>query len=92
MPITSPTLTPVQRPSRLRRLGMSITLLGIVAYLGFLAIHISPHAGGSDSSGYLNSARLLAQGKFFAPVRSLPENSSVAFGEMAFVFIPQAIA
>ncbi len=84
MPITSPTLTPVQRPSRLRRLGMSITLLGIVAYLGFLAIHISPHAGGSDSSGYLNSARLLAQGEFFAPVRSLPENSSVAFGEMAF--------
>ena len=84
MPPASPTLIATPPATYLRRGWMTITLIGVVAYLGILSTHMSPHAGGSDSSGYLTSARLLAQGEFFAPVRSLPENSSVAFGEMAF--------
>lgn len=84
MPPASPTLIATPPATYLRRGWMTIPLIGVVAYLGILSTHISPHAGGSDSSGYLTSARLLAQGKFFAPVRSLPEHSSVAFGAMAF--------
>lgn len=84
MPPASPTLIATPPATYLRRGWMTITLIGVVAYLGILSTHISPHAGGSDSSGYLTSARLLAQGQFFAPVRSLPEHSSVAFGPMAF--------
>ena len=84
MPPASPTLIATPPATYLRRGWMTITLIGVVAYLGILSTHISPHAGGSDSSGYLTSARLLAQGEFFAPVRSLPEHSSVAFGAMAF--------
>ena len=84
MPPASPTLIATPPATYLRRGWMTITLIGVVAYLGILSTHMSPHAGGSDSSGYLTSARLLAQGEFFAPVRSLPEHSSVAFGAMAF--------
>ncbi|MCX6948527.1 MAG: glycosyltransferase family 39 protein [Opitutae bacterium] len=84
MPPASPTLIATPPATYLRRGWMTITLIGVVAYLRILSTHMSPHAGGSDSSGYLTSARLLAQGQFFAPVRSLPEHSSVAFGTMAF--------
>ena len=46
--------------SRLRWLG----LLALAAYAVFLARNTAVVAGGSDSSGYLNSARLFAEGKF----------------------------
>jgi len=40
-----------------------------LAYVCFLAWYHCPYAGGSDSSGYLNSARLLLAGKLSTPVR-----------------------
>ena len=43
-----------------------------LAYAAFIYLHGSPFAAGSDSSGYLNSARLLARGEFTAPIRTLP--------------------
>lgn len=44
----------------------------VAAYGGLLAATASPHASGSDQSGYLNCARLLAEGRRFAPLRSIP--------------------
>jgi hypothetical protein len=50
--------------------GRQLLLAGLViAYLAFLAWYHCPYAGGSDSSGYMNSARLLLEGKFSTPVR-----------------------
>lgn len=42
------------------------------AYAWFLFQRGASYAGGSDSSGYLNSARLLAHGKVSEPVRTIP--------------------
>jgi len=45
---------------------------GAILYAGFLAWYHAPYAGSSDASGYLNSARLLLDGKLSTPVR-VPE-------------------
>jgi hypothetical protein len=55
----------------------------VIAYALFLARYISPHASGSDSSGYLNSARMLDHGIFLAPVRVLPGHTVTEFGGLA---------
>lgn len=60
---------PNPSPVRSDRILGGLLLLGAVAYAIFLYCHGSPIAGGSDSSGYLNSARLLEQHRFFADVR-----------------------
>ena len=44
----------------------AVALLGYAAFLG---LNFSPFAGGSDSSGYLNAAKLLARGQLTAPPR-----------------------
>jgi hypothetical protein len=41
----------------------ALIALGLIIYAVFLATHVGAYAGGSDSSGYLNNARLLATGK-----------------------------
>jgi hypothetical protein len=47
-------------------------LLGLLGYGIFLAIYYVPIAGGSDSSGYLNSARMLAHGQLTTEFRAIP--------------------
>lgn len=42
----------------------------VILYAGFLAWYHAPYAGSSDASGYLNSARLLLDGKLSTPVRA----------------------
>jgi len=37
--------------------------LAVIGYAVFLALNVAPIAGGSDSSGYLNSARLITEGR-----------------------------
>src|SRR5260221_5592561 len=50
--------------------GRLLLLAGLaLVYVTFLAWYHCPYAGGSDSSGYLNSARLLLAGKLSTPVR-----------------------
>lgn len=44
----------------------------VLAYGGLLAATASSHASGSDQSGYLSCARLLASGERFAAVRPVP--------------------
>ncbi len=65
--------------------------LGLIAFAGYLAFigsHTAVVAGGSDSSGYLNSGRLLSQGKLLTDLRPPP-----AFGPRADLdpmhFLPQ---
>ncbi len=54
--------------------GKLILLAGAVAaYVFFIAWYHAPYAGGSDSSGYLNSARLLLTGRLTAPLTLPPE-------------------
>jgi hypothetical protein len=43
-----------------------------LAYALFIYLNCSPYAAGSDSSGYLNSARLLSKGEFTTLNRTLP--------------------
>ncbi|HWA26859.1 MAG TPA: hypothetical protein VG734_14465 [Lacunisphaera sp.] len=50
--------------------GSLLILAGLAAaYVCFLAWYHCPYAGGSDSSGYMNSARLLLAGRVSTPVR-----------------------
>lgn len=44
----------------------------VLAYGALLGATASPHASGSDQSGYLNCARLLASGERFAAIRPVP--------------------
>lgn len=46
-----------------------IAWIGFFAYAVFLASHMTVVAGGSDSSGYLNSARLFAAGEWETTLR-----------------------
>ncbi|HYP15727.1 MAG TPA: hypothetical protein VEQ65_00840, partial [Opitutus sp.] len=66
-----------RRARRLRaalpRWGMAIALIVLFAYGAFIAVHCAAVAGGSDSSGYLNSAKLLASGRLTADARPIPE-------------------
>lgn len=47
--------------------------LGLVAYAAFVAAHTSPVASGSDSAGYLLSARLLTEGRLTTALRTVPD-------------------
>jgi hypothetical protein len=48
-----------------------ILLAGALAYGAFVYQTGAPYAAGADSSGYLNSARLLASGRLAEPVRTV---------------------
>ena len=49
-----------------------VLVTGFAAYALLLWLNVGAHAGGADSSGYLNSARLLAAGRLSTPMRALP--------------------
>jgi len=69
-----------------RRAAAGVTLLCLAAYALILALNVGAVAGGSDSSGYMNGARLLAAGRVHVAPRTvagLPA-SSVA----PFLYIP----
>ena len=60
-------------------------IAGFVAYAVFLARHVGASAGGSDSSGYLNNARLLAEGRTAMPQRVPPGLDATQFDWFAFM-------
>lgn len=75
-------------PSRfpwLRPVLIGLLVAGVAGYAAFLWRYVSPYAAGSDPSGYLNSARLMQQGTFFATPRVLPGYSAREFGGSANV-------
>ncbi len=80
-----PKLSPRPSSPRWRRaLFLGVLAATVAGYVIFVGRHISPYAGGSDSSGYLNSARLLGRGEFLVPARVLRGHTATEFGETAF--------
>jgi hypothetical protein len=69
------------------RAAILLLLVGGVAYAWLVCHFLSPYAGGADSSGYLNFARLLTHGQVLAAVRALPHHAVTEFG--AGTFQPQ---
>lgn len=51
-------------------LAMIAALLG---YAVFIGVNFAPIASGSDSAGYLMSARMLSEGRLTIPMRTVPE-------------------
>ena len=67
---------------------VGLGLIALAVYAAFIGFTATTAAGGADSSGYLNSARLLAEGKLLAEMRAPAE-----FGPAAQLdrmhFLPQ---
>jgi hypothetical protein len=67
--------------------------LGFLLYALLLAHYMGAYAGGSDQSGYLNEARLLAQGHVTIPMRLVPDprpDSLPMYTHVPLGFIPNA--
>ena len=70
------------------RWAIWLPLIALALYGLMLARYSTPYAGGADSSGYLNNARLLDRGSLIAPMRrvsgldpaALPSNVYVPLG------------
>jgi len=89
-PLISPPAKPSASPPRFRW-DWLVPALGVLAFAWMVAAHMGAHAGGSDSSGYLNNARLLAQGRATLPMRLVPglDPASVpAYTAVPLGFIP----
>ena len=63
---------------------LCLAIVALAGYGAFLASQTSIYAAGADSSGYLNSARLLAAGRLQTDLRTPPE-----FGPQAELLRPQ---
>lgn len=68
-------------PNRLTAILFGVAL---VSWLIVLLNQAAPYAGGADSSGYMNNARLLLEGRFEDPIRPLPELSDANIPTPAF--------
>ncbi|PYQ58145.1 MAG: hypothetical protein DMF58_16325 [Acidobacteria bacterium] len=64
----------------------ALAALLLIAYATILVRHVSRAAGGADSSGYLNEARLIAAGKQSLPIELL---TTLHLGaDWAYIFTP----
>ena len=68
------------RPAWLCPVLIGLLAVCLAGYALFLVRHMSPYAGGSDPSGYLNNARILSRGELCVDARTLPGFSAVEFG------------
>ena len=70
----------------LTRSVAALFMIGILLIYGiFLARNVGAYAAGSDSSGYLNNARLLSNGQLIIEQRSIRGQPSEALPSYAFV-------
>ena len=53
------------------KLDKRVVAIAVSVYAVTLFLHRSTGAGGADSSGYLNEARMMAAGKTSQPIRLL---------------------
>jgi hypothetical protein len=82
---STPAAAPVS-PPRTAFAGPVLLLVAFAVYGFFLARHVGALAAGSDSSGYLNNARLLARAETAMPQRIPPGLEAAAFD--GFTFMP----
>ncbi len=80
----TPAPSPAHPASGWPRPVLLLVAVLVAGYGVFLFRHISPHAGGSDSSGYFNSARLFSRGEFQTRPRILSGHTATEFGRMAY--------
>ena len=66
-----PTSVPPEITPPGRRRGVLLAAAALAAYAILVLAFTDPYAGGSDTSGYLNHARLLFSGRVHAPFRIL---------------------
>jgi len=91
-PPDSPIPSTAEAPPR-RAGTLWIPLLAFAAYALLLAWYTGACAGGSDSSGYLNNARLLGSGRIVTPTRQIEGLDPASLPSYAYVplgFIPHA--
>jgi hypothetical protein len=70
-----------------------LPFLAFLLYALLLTRYMGAYAGGSDSSGYLNNARLLSEGRLIAPLRLLPglaPDTLPPYTHVPLGFIPNA--
>ena len=68
-----------------------LTVLALVAYTLFLALHVGAYAGQADSSGYMNNARLLGEARVTTPMRvvaGIPPTDLPAYAYVPLGFRP----
>jgi uncharacterized membrane protein YhaH (DUF805 family) len=87
MPANFAAFSPPSDPGsrRWRRPLTIVVALLIAAYGVLLATHVGAWPGGSDSSGYLNHARLLREGKTHEPLRTLAGLPAKDLPDFAYV-------
>jgi len=74
-----------------RWLALGLLAFAFAAYAVLLGFHMGAYAGGSDSSGYLNNARLLRKGLVHVPRRAiegLPPEALSAYAYVPLGFSP----
>ena len=81
----------MDRPAGLKRAGLAAAAVVGLAFAGYgvmLFRNASRAVGGSDSSGYVNAARLLASGRVSTPI--LPADLLLIPASLDHVFLPLA--
>jgi hypothetical protein len=58
--------------------------LALGVYVAVIAQGMAPAAGGADSSGYLNAARMFSEGRVAMPVREVAGITAEEFGQAVF--------
>jgi hypothetical protein len=76
----SASTNPINRAAAWSRSFTLLIVVATIAYGWLVYAFVSPYAGGSDSSAYLNFARSLTHGELLAQVRVLPGFSVTEFG------------
>ncbi len=77
---------PTPKPNaELRRAAVAAAVIALALYAGMLITHVAALPGGSDTSGYMNHARLLASGNLHAPTRAIPGLPRLAASPMLYV-------
>jgi hypothetical protein len=67
------------------RWALWLPLVAFVLYGLMLARYSAAYAGGADSSGYMNNARLLDHGSLITPMRQVPGLSPDTVSAFAYV-------
>jgi len=87
------TATSSPRSATTRRLVSALAAAAFLLYAALLIVKVNACAGGSDSSGYMNHARLLGMGRLHSLPRELPGLNPADFSEFLYTplgFVPQS--
>jgi hypothetical protein len=80
--VVLPGLVPERAVALLARLALALVMVG---YAALLWMHMGAYAGGADSSGYMNNARLLSARTASTPIRRVEGLPDAALPPAAYV-------